>query len=260
MVFIKNPNAIFFYFGLIASFVYVIYSLFLGEYSKVFYLVLTSYLLARLIYGCFSVFLHRQFVHGSFETNRFLKYIGVTIPVIYNHGCPISFRLCHLIHHKKCDTKDDPHSPLFEKNTLLHYINLQLKGSMWKAKCPKSKDKFYQFLSDYEKWLLFGFSLLILLLFGIEGWITYHILPSIFATTFNAISGLYSHKKTEFSYRPYSTKDNSHNDFLLGLFFVGAEAHHNNHHANPKSYAFGERWWEIDFGKIFIHHILRKLH
>ena len=51
----------------------------------------------------------------------------------------------------------------------------------------------------------------------------------------------------KFGYRNHDTKDNSKNSFLLGVFVWG-EGWHNNHHANPASYSFQEKFWEIDIG------------
>ena len=46
-------------------------------------------------------------------------------------------------------------------------------------------------------------------------------------------------------YQTFKTKDNSRNNWLFALLTNG-EGWHNNHHADPRSSAHGQRWWEID--------------
>jgi fatty-acid desaturase len=45
-------------------------------------------------------------------------------------------------------------------------------------------------------------------------------------------------------YRNYDTNDDSRNNWLLG--YLNGEGWHNNHHAEPRSAAYGQRWWELD--------------
>jgi stearoyl-CoA desaturase (delta-9 desaturase) len=46
-------------------------------------------------------------------------------------------------------------------------------------------------------------------------------------------------------YRNYETKDNSRNNWIIGLISNG-EGWHNNHHADQRAAAHGHRWWEFD--------------
>ena len=46
-------------------------------------------------------------------------------------------------------------------------------------------------------------------------------------------------------YRNYETKDNSRNNWLIGLIANG-EGWHNNHHADQRAAAHGHKWWEFD--------------
>ena len=48
--------------------------------------------------------------------------------------------------------------------------------------------------------------------------------------------------------RPFATRDNSRNNFLLALLTLG-DGWHNNHHAFPVSAAHGFEWWQIDINK-----------
>jgi stearoyl-CoA desaturase (delta-9 desaturase) len=52
-------------------------------------------------------------------------------------------------------------------------------------------------------------------------------------------------------YRNYPTRDDSRNNWLVGLVSNG-EGWHNNHHAYPRSAAHGLRWWELDVSYLTI--------
>lgn len=66
---------------------------------------------------------------------------------------------------------------------------------------------------------------------------------------------VFGHTKGVIGYRNFNTKDNSHNNFILGYLAWG-QGWHNNHHYSPSSYDFGssisKRWYEIDPCRIFL--------
>ncbi len=51
-------------------------------------------------------------------------------------------------------------------------------------------------------------------------------------------------------YRNYNTDDGSRNNWVLG--YLNGEGWHNNHHAEPRSAAFGQRWFELDIYYLLI--------
>ena len=52
-------------------------------------------------------------------------------------------------------------------------------------------------------------------------------------------------------YRNFDTHDDSRNNWLVGLISNG-EGWHNNHHAQPRCAAHGQRWWELDVSYLTI--------
>merc|ERR1711971_110097 len=46
-------------------------------------------------------------------------------------------------------------------------------------------------------------------------------------------------------YQSYASRDNSQNNWVLGILGFG-DGWHNNHHAFPKSCRHGLEWWEFD--------------
>jgi stearoyl-CoA desaturase (delta-9 desaturase) len=52
-------------------------------------------------------------------------------------------------------------------------------------------------------------------------------------------------------YRTFDAQDESRNNWLVGLVSNG-EGWHNNHHAEPRCAAHGQRWWELDVSYLTI--------
>ena len=52
-------------------------------------------------------------------------------------------------------------------------------------------------------------------------------------------------------YRSFDPHDDSRNNWLVGLLSNG-EGWHNNHHAQPRCAAHGQRWWEVDVSYLTI--------
>jgi fatty-acid desaturase len=52
-------------------------------------------------------------------------------------------------------------------------------------------------------------------------------------------------------YRNFATHDDSRNNWVVGLVSNG-EGWHNNHHAEPRAAAHGQRWWELDVSYLTI--------
>jgi fatty-acid desaturase len=56
------------------------------------------------------------------------------------------------------------------------------------------------------------------------------------------------------NYRNHETRDQSYNNWILGVVTLGF-AWHNNHHADAQKLILSDRWWEVDIegyvGKLF---------
>lgn len=163
----------------------------------------------------------------------------------------------HRKHHAKCDTVEDPHSPV------IHGIwTILTKGTLLYRKAVKDVElvKFYSTgITDdwmdthlYTKHRFRGalvFLAVELALFGVANglviWLFQLSLLPLWASGF--INGLFHY----IGYRNIDTKDASRNFIPLGIIFGGAELH-NNHHANPASAKTSLRWWEFDAGWLVI--------
>ncbi len=75
-----------------------------------------------------------------------------------------------------------------------------------------------------------------------------YLMPALFLWHAGGLINTLGHK---WGYKNYSPNDSSVNNLLTG-YFVGGEGWHNNHHADPKNYIFGHKWWELDLAGIYI--------
>lgn len=81
------------------------------------------------------------------------------------------------------------------------------------------------------------------------------VLPTGISILQDNLVNVFAHRPGWFAYRPFDTKDNSHNNLLLGLLGWG-QGWHNGHHYRPRAFNPGRplsgNWWEIDTCAIFL--------
>jgi stearoyl-CoA desaturase (delta-9 desaturase) len=180
---------------------------------------------------------------------------------------PACWVAMHRIHHQHSDHQPDPHSPLvtffwghfgwlmFENREFTNVHDYQ------RFTRDLLKDPFYMNLERRSNWLKIYIAVAMLypIVGFLIGWITsgnlwggvqfgasllvwgvfvrtvlnWHITWSV-----NSVTHVWG-------YRNYETKDNSRNNWIIGLISNG-EGWHNNHHADQRAAAHGHRWWEFD--------------
>jgi stearoyl-CoA desaturase (Delta-9 desaturase) len=163
----------------------------------------------------------------------------------------------HRKHHAKCDTAEDPHSPLTHGLwTILTRGTLLYRKAVRDAELVKSYGvgvaEDWMDLHFYTRYRFYGALVLLALevaLFGLAHgaliWLFQVSLLPLWASGF--INGLFH----TVGYRNHATGDASRNFFPIGLLFGGAELH-NNHHACPASAKMSQRWWEFDAGYLVL--------
>jgi stearoyl-CoA desaturase (delta-9 desaturase) len=165
----------------------------------------------------------------------------------------------HRKHHAKCETPEDPHSPVYAGIETVLWQGAELYR---KAKKDPATIATYgkgtpndwlerhvyssQFLHGKQGVLLMLIINLILL--GVPGTIVWAIqmmwVPFWAAGVVNGL-GHY------FGYRNFEAKDASTNIFPIGIL-IGGEELHNNHHAYGNSAKLSMKWWEFDIGWMYI--------
>lgn len=186
-----------------------------------------------------TITFHRYLAHKSFKMPRLLEYIFSFLGAMGGTGSSIGWLAVHKSHHRYSDTDKDPHNP--------HKIGLKLLLSsyeytfnFWDAKSLLN-DKFHLILHRYYYLIMMTWAL-VLFTIDIKFLIFLFFIPVFFQIWASNISNYANHM---FGYQNYKTSDTSKNTWWVSAITWG-EGWHNNHHAEPWTYTFQRRWWEID--------------
>ncbi|MCM0610410.1 MAG: fatty acid desaturase [Ideonella sp. WA131b] len=199
-----------------------------------------------------TLFLHRSQAHRALDLHpavqhffRFWLWIGTGM--VTREWVAI-----HRKHHAKCETADDPHSPV------THGIGKVLRegAELYRAesKVQATIDKYSHGVPDdwverhvYSRYTWQGVGLLLildLLLFGAIGAAVWAVqMAWIPVTAAGIINGLGHHS----GYRNFEAPDASTNVLPIGIL-IGGEELHNNHHTYPTSAKFSVKPFEFDIG------------
>jgi stearoyl-CoA desaturase (Delta-9 desaturase) len=209
-----------------------------------------------------TVGFHRLFVHRSFETFMWEKFIWAVLGSMAVQGSLFQWVGRHRKHHRYSDTQEDPHSPQFGGKGVVG-----LMRGFWHAHIgwffeadPPDLDHYVKDLSAsralrvasylFPLWVVLGFAIpavlggVITLSWGgvwtgliwgglVRLFVVHHVTWSV-----NSACHLWG-------FRPYRSNDMSRNNVLFGILAMG-EGWHNTHHAFPTSARHGLRWWQID--------------
>lgn len=216
-----------------------------------------------------STYLHRSMSHKSVvfhplvaEFFRFLVWLKSAVTVR-------DWIAVHRWHHAATDKHNDPHSPV-HKGVLsilffgfFHYrraLNYLKKTKIDKSDIDEYGIDFYSrgAPNDWiERNLYAKFRILGLVINAIFWILMIGPLPGIILWVVDtlwmpgAAAGIINGIGHSFGYRNYNTNDHSRNIFPVDILFAG-ELQHNNHHHTPLSPKLSHKWWEIDFGWVFI--------
>jgi stearoyl-CoA desaturase (delta-9 desaturase) len=203
-----------------------------------------------------TIFLHRAQAHRSLDLHAapshfFRMWLWLGTGMVTKEWVAI-----HRKHHAKCETKDDPHSPV------AHGIKtVLLTGSeMYRAEAKNQEtlDKFGHGTPDdwmernvYSRFTWQGVGILMiidLMLFGVLGLTVWAIqMVWIPITAAGIINGL-GHW---WGYRNFEAQDASTNVSPWGIL-IGGEELHNNHHTYPTSAKLSVKPYEFDIGWAYI--------
>jgi len=218
--------------------------------------VIATAIFLQITIVCVTVYLHRDATHRSVDLHPALRHfarfwIWFTAAMLTREWVAV-----HRKHHAKCETPEDPHSPVIYglKRILLEGAELY----QVQARNPETLEKYGRGSPDdwlersvYTKYRNLGIVSLIvldLLLFGVPGIIIIAVqmlaMPLLAA---GVINGIGHHS----GYRNFECPDAARNIVPWGVL-LGGEELHNNHHAFPSSAKFSVRSWEFDIGWLWI--------
>jgi stearoyl-CoA desaturase (delta-9 desaturase) len=218
--------------------------------------VLAAVISLQITIVCVTVYLHRDAAHRSLDLHPALRqfarfWIWFTAGMLTREWVAV-----HRKHHAKCETPEDPHSPVIFglKRILLEGAELYQVH----ARDPETQEKYGRGCPDdwvernvytrHRNWGILALIALDLLLFGVPGIIILSVqllaMPLLAA---GIINGVGHHS----GYRNFECPDAATNIVPWGVL-LGGEELHNNHHAFPSSAKFSVRSWEFDIGWLWI--------
>jgi stearoyl-CoA desaturase (delta-9 desaturase) len=202
--------------------------------------------------ACVTIFLHRHQAHRALDlhpvpSHFFRFWLWLATGVVTKEWAAI-----HRKHHAKCETAEDPHSPVILgiKKVLLEGYELYRK----EAANLETLERYGHGTPDdwlernlYRKHSTLGIALMLLLdvlLFGPIGLTIWAVQMAWIPV--NA-AGIINGAGHYWGYRNYQCGDASTNLLPLAIF-IGGEELHNNHHAYASSAKLSSKWYEFDIG------------
>ena len=219
-------------------------------------IVIYTLVVTHITIASVTIFLHRCQAHRALDLHAipshfFRFWLWMTSGMVTKEWAAI-----HRKHHAKCDTEEDPHSPVTRgiKKVLLEGSELYRA----EAKNLETLEKYGQGTPNdwiernlYTKYSALGISLMLIvnvMLFGVIGvsvWAVQMIwIPITAAGIINGIGHYWG-------YRNYDCNDAATNIIPFGIL-IGGEELHNNHHTFGTSAKLSSKWYEFDIGWMYI--------
>ncbi|NGZ84455.1 DesA family fatty acid desaturase [Duganella aceris] len=199
-----------------------------------------------------TIYLHRHQAHRALELHAipshfFRFWLWLTTGQVTKEWASI-----HRKHHAKCDTEEDPHSPVTRGIKKVFWEGAELYRV--ESKNQETMDKYGHGTPDdwiernvYTRFSASGVVALLVinfLLFGVIGitvWAVQMVwIPITAAGIINGIGHYWG-------YRNYDCADAATNIIPFGLL-IGGEELHNNHHTFATSAKLSSKWYEFDIG------------
>jgi len=208
-----------------------------------------TFCIGYIITGCFGITLsyHRQLAHLSFKSPKPLEYLFAYCGALALQSHPINWVSSHRHHHAGCETEKDVHSPLdgfwwSHAGWLLDADGTSIRQIKSNANDLR-KQWFYQHMQKYY--------VLHAIVLPIAGLYAYGGLPCVLWGFFARVVWVWhitwavNSVSHVWGFKDWNTKDNSMNNWMIGILAFG-EGWHNNHHAFETSCRHGLKWWQVD--------------
>ncbi|MGK5046305.1 DesA family fatty acid desaturase [Janthinobacterium sp. GB4P2] len=203
-----------------------------------------------------TIYLHRHQAHRALELHAipshfFRFWLWLTTGQVTKEWAAI-----HRKHHAKCDTEEDPHSPVtrgikkvFWEGAELYRAESKNMETMAKYGHGTPTDWIERKLYTKYSWLgvvsLFVINFVLFGVIGISVWAVQMMwIPITAAGIINGIGHYWG-------YRNYDCADAATNIIPFGIL-IGGEELHNNHHTYATSAKLSSKWYEIDIGWAYI--------
>jgi fatty-acid desaturase len=216
---------------------------------------------------------HRLITHRGFACPQWLERGLSILGACSWQGSPMGWVAVHRMHHQHSDEPTDPHSPktsffwshmgwfliydpaIYNLSTYDRYARDLLQSRFYKW---LERPRVWRNLHRVQWAVFLGLGALVggwwsgslagALQLGLS-WLVWGVFLRTVAVwhitwSVNSVTHLWG-------YRNFDTHDDSRNNWLVSLISNG-EGWHNNHHAQPRSAAHGQRWWELDISYLTI--------
>ena len=218
--------------------------------------VIATLVMTHITIAGVTIFLHRCQAHRALDLHAipshfFRFWLWLTTGMVTKEWAAI-----HRKHHAKCETEEDPHSPVTRgiKKVLFEGAELYRAESRNRETIEKyghgTPDDWIE-RNLYTKHSALGVALMLVLdvlLFGVIGITVWAVqmmwIPITAAGIINGIGHYWG-------YRNYNCSDASNNVFPIGIL-IGGEELHNNHHTFGTSAKLSSKWYEFDIGWMYI--------
>ncbi|TWI64499.1 stearoyl-CoA desaturase (delta-9 desaturase) [Pseudoduganella lurida] len=220
----------------------------LSNWQTVIYTLIVTHITIAAV----TIYLHRHQAHRALELHAipshfFRFWLWLTTGQVTKEWAAI-----HRKHHAKCDTEEDPHSPVTRGIKKVFWEGAELYRA--ESKNQETMAKYGHGTPDdwiernlYTKYSWQGVALLLIvnvMLFGAKGITVWAVqmlwIPVTAAGIINGIGHYWG-------YRNFDCSDAATNIIPWGIL-IGGEELHNNHHTYATSAKLSSKWYEFDIG------------
>jgi len=219
-------------------------------------LVLTFLVMVQVTIAGVTLYLHRSQAHRGVDMHPLLSHFFRLWLWMSTGMLTKDWVAVHRKHHAKCETEDDPHSPMVEgiNKVLFDGVSLYKQETQNQETLDQygrgTPDDWIEnnIYSHYKRAGIIMMLLINLALFGVLG-LTVWALQMIWIPFWAA--GVINGVAHFWGYRTFHTPDTATN-LTPFAFWIGGEELHNNHHAFPSSAKFSIKPWEFDIGWMYL--------
>jgi stearoyl-CoA desaturase (delta-9 desaturase) len=197
---------------------------------------------------------HRLATHRSFETRAWVKMLFLILGSMALQGHVINWAAWHREHHARSDRAGDPHSPL---DGFWHaHVGWILKAT------PANRERYCRHLladravvfvdRTTELWVLLG----LVFPYLVAGWAGVLWGGLVRIAVGNHLTFAINSVCHTYGSRTFATRDESRNNWFMGVIGLG-EGWHNNHHAFPSMAYHGLGWRQPDLTALVIRLLVR---
>ena len=225
-------------------------------HATVWQTVVYTLIVTHITIAAVTIYLHRHQAHRALDLHAlpshfFRFWLWLTTGMVTKEWAAI-----HRKHHAKCETVDDPHSPVTRgiKKVLLEGSEMYRAESKNRETMEKyghgtPNDWIERNLYTRFSWQGVALMLIVnLALFGVLGLTVWAVqmlwIPITAAGIINGIGHYWG-------YRNYECADAATNIVPWGIL-IGGEELHNNHHTFGTSAKLSSKWYEFDIGWMYI--------